>query len=72
MHSVREFVEASFRHVGKEIEWEGKAEAEVGKEKGTDIVRVRVNAKYYRPTEVEQLQVSSFFFIYGLPCWQSI
>ena len=26
MHSVREFVEAAFRHVGKEIEWEGEAE----------------------------------------------
>ena len=35
MHSVREFVEAAFKHVGKEIEWEGKAETEVGKEKGT-------------------------------------
>jgi GDPmannose 4,6-dehydratase len=57
MHSVREFVEASFRHIGKEIEWEGEAEAEVGKEKGTGIVRVKVNPKYYRPTEVEQLQV---------------
>lgn len=57
MHSVREFVVAAFRHVGKEIEWEGEAETEVGKEKGTDIVRVRVNPKYYRPTEVEQLQV---------------
>ena len=30
---------------------------EVGKEKGTDIIRIRVNPKYYRPTEVEQLQV---------------
>ena len=26
MHSVREFVEKAFRHVGKEIEWEGEAE----------------------------------------------
>ena len=29
---------------------------EIGKEKGTDIIRVKVNPKYYRPTEVEQLQ----------------
>ena len=28
---------------------------EIGKEKGTDIIRVKVNPKYYRPTEVEQL-----------------
>jgi GDPmannose 4,6-dehydratase len=35
MHSVREFVVAAFRHIGREIEWEGKGETEVGKEKGT-------------------------------------
>lgn len=63
MHSVRDFVEAAFRHVGKEIEWEGEAENEVGKEKGTDIVRIKINAKYYRPTEVEQLQVIFCGFI---------
>merc|ERR1712165_291967 len=55
MHSVREFVEASFRFVGKEIEWSGSGDNEVGREKGTDVVRVKVNPKYYRPTEVEQL-----------------
>ena len=55
MHSVRKFVEASFRFVGKEIEWSGSGDKEIGREKGTDIVRVKVNPKYYRPTEVEQL-----------------
>ena len=29
--------------------------SQVGREKGTDVVRVRVNPKFYRPTEVEQL-----------------
>lgn len=38
--------------VGKEIEWSGSGEQEVGKEKGTDIVRIKVNPKYYRPAEV--------------------
>ena len=56
MHSVREFVEKSFAFIGKEILWEGKGDHEIGKEKGTDIIRVKVNPKYYRPTEVEQLQ----------------
>jgi len=56
MHSVRKFVEASFRFVGKEIEWSGSGDAEVGREKGTDTVRVKVNPKYYRPTEVEELK----------------
>lgn len=36
--------------------WEGKDEKEVGIEEGTDIIRIRVNPKYYRPTEVEYLQ----------------
>ncbi|CAB4056269.1 gmd [Lepeophtheirus salmonis] len=55
MRSVREFVEASFKFVGKEIIWEGKGENEIGKEKETGIVRIKVNPKFYRPTEVEQL-----------------
>ncbi|XP_044764989.1 GDP-mannose 4,6 dehydratase [Coccinella septempunctata] len=54
-HSVREFVEAAFKHVGKEIVWEGQGIEEVGKEKDTGIVRVRVNPKYFRPAEVELL-----------------
>ena len=55
MHSVREFVEKAFAYIGKEIEWEGSGDNEVGKEKGTGVVRIQVNPKYYRPTEVEQL-----------------
>lgn len=51
-HSVKEFVEESFKIVGKEIVWEGEGVDEVGKEKGTNTVRVKVNPKYYRPTEV--------------------
>jgi GDPmannose 4,6-dehydratase len=51
-HSVKEFVEESFKIVGREIVWEGEGVDEVGKEKATGIVRVKVNPKYYRPTEV--------------------
>jgi len=54
-HSVREFVEESFKVVGIEISWEGEGVNEVGREKATGIVRVKVNPKYYRPTEVEFL-----------------
>ena len=35
--------------------WEGSGDKELGREKGTEVVRVRVNPKFYRPTEVEQL-----------------
>merc|ERR1712029_569267 len=55
MHSVREFVVAAFKYIGKEIVWEGEGEKEIGKEKGTGVVRIKVNPKFYRPTEVEQL-----------------
>lgn len=54
-HSVREFVEHAFKHIGKEIIWEGSGVDEVGKEKDTGTVRVKVNPKHYRPTEVEFL-----------------
>ncbi|XP_025424215.1 GDP-mannose 4,6 dehydratase [Sipha flava] len=55
MHSIREFVEKAFQHIGKTIIWEGTGLNEVGKEESTNIVRVKVNAKYFRPTEVELL-----------------
>merc|ERR1719204_2923214 len=55
MHSVREFVEAACAYIGMELEWEGSGDTEIAKEKKTGIVRLRVNPKFYRPTEVEQL-----------------
>ena len=55
MHSVREFVVASFKYVGINIQWEGSGDSEVGKDAENGVVRVRVNPKFYRPTEVEQL-----------------
>ncbi|XP_023380681.1 GDP-mannose 4,6 dehydratase isoform X2 [Pteropus alecto] len=56
VHSVREFVEKSFLHVGKTIMWEGENENEVGRCKETGKVHVTVDLKYYRPTEVDFLQ----------------
>lgn len=54
-HSVREFVEEAFKFINREIEWRGTGVEEVGVEKGTNIVRVKVNPKYFRPTEVDLL-----------------
>ncbi|CAG9763294.1 unnamed protein product [Ceutorhynchus assimilis] len=54
-HSVKEFVEEAFKHVGKEIVWEGEGVHEVGKEKDSGEIRVRVDSKYYRPTDVNLL-----------------
>ena len=39
MHSVREFVVAAFKYIGKEIQWEGKGDTEIGREKGSGIIR---------------------------------
>jgi len=55
MHSVRDFVLAACDYIGLQLEWEGSGDTEVAKEKGTGVVRIRVNPKFYRPTEVEQL-----------------
>lgn len=38
--------------MGKEIVWEGEGVNEVGKEKDTGVVRVKVDPKYFRPTDV--------------------
>lgn len=54
-HSVREFVEAAFRYIGRQIVWQGEGVNEVGIEQDTGIVRVRINRKYFRPTEVDLL-----------------
>jgi GDPmannose 4,6-dehydratase len=35
--------------------WEGEGINEIGKEKGTGTVRITVNPKYFRPTEVDLL-----------------
>ncbi|OQR79486.1 GDP-mannose 4 [Tropilaelaps mercedesae] len=54
-HSVREFVEKSFARIGKSIEWRGSGIKEEGVEKGSEIVRVKVHPKYFRPAEVDLL-----------------
>jgi GDPmannose 4,6-dehydratase len=45
----------SFKAVGIEIEWQGKDENEIGSDKATGNTLVKINPKFYRPTEVELL-----------------
>ena len=54
-YSVREFVEKSFKYIGIDIAWKGKGLDEVGYDKKTEKVYVRISEKYYRPCEVETL-----------------
>lgn len=53
-HTVREFVEKSFKCVGITIEWRGEHSSvdEVGYEAGTERALVKIDPKYFRPTEV--------------------
>ena len=54
--SVRDFVNltAKFLNLG-EIAWEGKGIKEIGRLKETGQIIVKVNSKYFRPAEVNQL-----------------
>ena len=54
-HSVREFVEIAFNEVGIKIKWEGKGINEVGKDQKTQKILIRVDKRYFRPTEVDIL-----------------
>lgn len=53
--SVREFVNAAFAEVGMSLEWQGSGIDEKGIDKQTGSVRVEVDPRYFRPTEVETL-----------------
>jgi len=55
-HSVREFCELAFKALGMEIEWKGDGVDEVGVDKETGKILVKVDPKYFRPTEVQSLK----------------
>lgn len=54
-HSVREFVERAFAVVGREIAWRGEGVDEVGFDVASGQTLVKIDAKYFRPTEVDLL-----------------
>ena len=55
MYSVRYFVEHAADYFGMNIVWEGEGLDEVGIDRTTGKTVIRVDPKYFRPTEVEQL-----------------
>jgi GDPmannose 4,6-dehydratase len=55
MYSVRQFVEGAFGEVGRTINWSGQGVDEVGRDAKSGDVLVRIDPRYFRPTEVEQL-----------------
>jgi GDPmannose 4,6-dehydratase len=54
-YSVKEFVEAAFKVIGKEIIWSGSGIDEVGSDSSTGDILVKIDPLYFRPSEVEYL-----------------
>ena len=54
-HTVREFVELAFAEVGRRIAWTGSGVEETGSDAATGQVVVRIDPRYFRPTEVDLL-----------------
>jgi GDPmannose 4,6-dehydratase len=55
-YTVREFIEKSFAYKGIPIRWEGSGEDEVGINTLNGKVVVRIDPRYFRPTEVSLLR----------------
>lgn len=53
-HTVREFVEEVAKYLGMPIKWEGTGLNEVGKDENGKVI-VKLQEKYYRPNEVDNL-----------------
>jgi len=54
-HSIREFVELAFKNVGRSIDWQGNGINEQGIDRASSEVVVKIDSRYYRPTEVDTL-----------------
>ncbi|KAL3311875.1 hypothetical protein Ciccas_009543 [Cichlidogyrus casuarinus] len=54
-YSVREFCELTFQYIGIEIKWKGEGVDEVGYDAQTNNTLIRVNKRYFRPAEVDEL-----------------
>ena len=54
-YSVRQFIEFAFKELEIEIDWIGEGENEIGKDASSGKTIVKVDPRYYRPTEVDLL-----------------
>jgi len=54
-YSVRKFVETAGAELGMRIEWQGKGLDEQGIDTTTGRTVIKIDARYFRPTEVETL-----------------
>ena len=54
-HSIREFIEEACKELEIKIKWEGEGTKEVGINKETGKEIIKINPRYFRPTEVDLL-----------------
>jgi GDPmannose 4,6-dehydratase len=54
-HSVRKFVSLAASHLGMQIEWKNQGVDEIGVDSQSGRTIVKVDPRYFRPTEVETL-----------------
>jgi len=54
-HSVREFVELAAGKLGMQLQWQGSGVDETASDAATGDTVVRIDPRYFRPTEVETL-----------------
>jgi GDPmannose 4,6-dehydratase len=53
--SIRDFIERVAARFGTGIDWSGKGTDEIGKDRKTGRILIRINAAFYRPAEVDLL-----------------
>ncbi|KAB1439317.1 GDP-mannose 4,6-dehydratase [Candidatus Galacturonibacter soehngenii] len=54
-HTVREFCELAFEHVGIDLVWDGEGENEKGFDSATGKELISISSQFFRPTEVDLL-----------------
>lgn len=54
-HTIRHFIELAAKFVDVELVWEGEGLNEVGRDRKTGKIWIKVNPQHYRPSEVELL-----------------
>ena len=54
-HTIRYFAELAASHADVDLVWEGKGVDEIGRDRKTGKVWIKINPEHYRPSEVELL-----------------
>lgn len=54
-HTIREFIEETFKRIDISIEWKGAGMDEVGVDSKTGREMIKIDERYFRPTEVDLL-----------------